>query len=111
MDAANLPAKQRLPQAWSRFVDFMLPAEVFSISGVNILFQSDDAKLRHLLQQHWGPLMLPPAKAKAISAAFQFSTNSLPALPRLRRWHKFSNDHFLFLSDGRRYLVTGYMYE
>jgi hypothetical protein len=60
---------------------------------------------------HWEPFQVPLSRINTAAAVFQFSDRLPAQLPRLKRWHSFLNDNFLFLSDGKRYLLTGYMYE
>ena len=93
-----------------KYLDPRLPADAFGVSGHVILFQSSDPALRRLARTHWGAFEVPPPSVKSVHAIFRFSGSPDPALPRLRRLHSFVNEHFLFLSDGKRYLLTGYSY-
>ena len=103
--------QQYAHKAWIKYLDPQLPADAFCISGHSILFQSSDPALRRLVRTHWGAFEVPPSSVKRVHAVFRFSSSSIPVLPRLKRLHSFVNDHFLFLSDGKRYLLTGYLYD
>jgi hypothetical protein len=105
------PPKQPAPKAWAKYLDPKLPAEAFCISGITILFQAADLALRRLVRMHWGAFQVPLSRTKMVHAVFQCSDGSAAPLPRLETWHSFINEHFLLLSDGRRYLLTGYLYE
>jgi hypothetical protein len=98
------------PKAWIKYLDPQLPTNAFCISGISILFQSSDAALRRLLLSHWGAFEIPVSEVKDVRAVVRFSSSSTSPLPRLRKLHSFVNEHFLFLSDGKRYLLTGYLY-
>jgi hypothetical protein len=98
------------PKALIKYLDPQLPTDAFCVSGISILFQSSDASLRRLLLSHWSPFAIPISQVKRIRAVIQFSSGSKRALPRLKKLHSFVNEHFLFLSDGKRYLLTGYLY-
>lgn len=99
------------PKTCAKYLDADLPTDAFCISGVGILFQTSDPALRRLVRKHWGPLESPLSRIKAVHAVFQFSDGPSPPLPRLRKPQFFVNERFLFLSDRRRYLLAGYMYE
>lgn len=99
------------PRPYAKYLDADLPTDAFCISGAGILFQTSDPALRRLVRKNWGPLEATPSRLKAVHAVFQFSDGALPPLARLRRPQFFVNERFLFLSDRRRYLLTGYMYE
>jgi hypothetical protein len=99
------------PKACAKYLDAGLPTEAFCISGIGILFQTSDPALRRLVRKHWAPLQVPLSRLKTVQAVFQFSDGSLPTLPRLRKPQYFINEHVLVLSDRRRYLLTGYLYE
>lgn len=101
------PAPRRL----IKYLDPGLPAEAFSVSGVGLLVQAADPALRRLVRAHWAPFAVPASGVRAVRAVFQFSDGQSPPLPRLRRWHAYTNDRLLFLSDGKRYLLTGSMYD
>lgn len=105
------PPPPRVPKAWVKYLDPKLPTNAFCVSGISILFQSSDSSLRHLVRAHWGPFEVPVSEVKRVRAVIQFSSRSNPPLPRLKRLHSFVNEHFLFLSDGKRYLLTGYLYK
>ncbi len=95
----------------SSYLDPNLTTNAFSISGVSILVQAADRTLRQLIKKHWGPLEVSSAMATNVQSIFQFSDHGAGPLPRLKRWQWFTNEHFLLLSDGKRYLITGYMYD
>lgn len=99
------------PTAWAKYLDPKLTTDAFSISGVSILFQAADSSLRRLAQTHWEAFAVPLSTVKTVQAVFQFSDGQSPSLPRLRTWHSFANAHFILLSDGKRYLLTGYLYD
>jgi hypothetical protein len=99
------------PRACAKHLDADLPTDAFCISGVGVLFQTSDPVFRRLVRKHWGPLQSPPSRVKTVHAVFRFSDGPLPPLPRLRKPQYFVNERFLFLSDRRRYLLSGYMYE
>lgn len=94
-------------EAWIRYLDGKLPAEAYCISGINILFQVADPALRQLIGTHWGAYRISISQVKKVEAIFQFSDSSSH---RLRKRRHFRNEHFLLLSDGKRYLLTGYLY-
>lgn len=111
-----MPPRKKLQQghadrAWIKYLDPGLPAEAFTVSGLSILFQSSDTALRRLFRTHWGEFEVPPSSVRKVHAVFRFNGSPHPPLPRLKRLHSFVNEHFLFLSDGRRYLLTGYLYD
>ncbi|MCA1816144.1 MAG: hypothetical protein LC746_07000 [Acidobacteria bacterium] len=101
--------RQHAPDALIKYLDPRLRADAFRVCGVGFLFQSADASVRRLVRTHWGAFEVSASEATDAAAVIQFS--SRPGGARLRRLHSFVNDHFLFLSDGRRYLLAGYMYD
>lgn len=103
--------QQSAPDALIKYLDPKLPADAFRVSGVGFLFQSSDASVRWLVRTHWGAFEVPASELKEAAAVIQFSGRSNGTPARLKGLHSFVNDHFLFLSDGRRYLLTGYMYD
>ncbi|MBA3755413.1 MAG: hypothetical protein H0X02_03955 [Nitrosomonas sp.] len=101
----------RLPNALIKYLDPKLPADAFCISGINILFQAADPALQGLMEMHWGSFRVSISEVKKAQAVFQISDCLSSSLPSLRKSHHFRNEHFLFLSDGKRYLLTGYFYD
>ncbi|HYE75865.1 MAG TPA: hypothetical protein VEF04_21150, partial [Blastocatellia bacterium] len=81
-----------------------------NISGACFLFQFADPALRQLVQTHWGPFAVSLSEIKDVQAVLQFPDEE-PALSKLKHWQSYSSEHFLFVSDGKRYLLTGYMYD
>ena len=102
---------QHVPSVWAKYLDPGSPADAFCVSGHGILFQSSDPAVRSLVRTHWGAYAVPASSVERLRAVFRFSGDSNPPLQRLKRLHSFVNEHFLFLSDGRRYLLTGYLYD
>lgn len=97
-------------KAWRNYLEPELPADAFSVSGRSFLFQSSDSTLRSLVKTHWGAFEVDASSLNKVHAVFKVSSDPNPPLPPLRRLHSFVNDHFVFLSDGKRYLLTGYLY-
>lgn len=93
-----------------KYLDSASPTDAFRVSDISFLFQTDDPALRRLVRTHWGAFAVPRARIKKVQAVVRCSRRPDPQLPRLKRWHSFINEHFLFLSDGKRYLLTGYLY-
>jgi hypothetical protein len=102
---------QRVPEAFIKYINPDLRAYAFRVAGCTILFQSSDSGLSRLAQTHWGAFQIPVSDVKKAQAVFSFASRQKPAPPRLKRLHSFVNQRFLFLSDGKRYLLTGYMYD
>jgi len=100
-----------VPKAGLKRLDSAAPTDAFRVSDINFLFQSDDPALRRLVRTHWGTFEVPFTRIKKPQAIVRCSSSPDPLLPRLKRWHSFINEHFLFLSDGKRYLLTGNLYE
>jgi hypothetical protein len=92
-------------------LDSRLPADAFDIGGVRVVLQSADRGLRRLARRQWQTLGVPVSASSGAHAVFRIDDGDLPSLPRLATWHHFTNDRFLFLSDGKRYLVTGHLYD
>ncbi len=105
------PPQPRQPKALIKYLDPKLPVEVFCISGINILFQAADPALRRLVETHWGSFLVSISQVKRAQAVFQFFDCLSPPLLQLRKRHHFRNEHFLLLSDGKRYMLTGYLYD
>ncbi|MBA2733426.1 MAG: hypothetical protein H0U54_11100 [Acidobacteria bacterium] len=110
-----MPPRKRLqhdtPKAYTKYLNSKLPTDAFRVSGVCVLFQTGDASLRRLVRANWGSFEIPISKARTVRAVFQSPDRTPAALPRLKRWHSFISKHLLFISDGKRYLLTGYLYD
>ncbi len=100
-----------MPKDWIKYLDSVKTTDAFCVSGISFLFETPDPVLRRLVRTHWRPFKVPVSQVKKVEAIVQCSNRSAPDLPRLKKWHSFSNEHFLFLSDGKRYLLTGYFYD
>lgn len=109
MQRKSVP-KSSLPKALAKYLDPKLPAEAICISDVCILFQFADANLRQLVQTHWGPFAVPLSRIKTVHAVLQFPDQEA-TLSKLKKWQAYTSEHFILLSDGKRYLLTGYMYD
>lgn len=99
------------PRRWARLLDPQLPLAAFRIFGAGILFQSADAALQKTAEMQWDAFRVAPAALKDVQAVFRFHGDASGALPKLKRPHSFLNEHVLFLSDGKRYLLTGSLYD
>jgi hypothetical protein len=100
-----------LPQRWAKYLDPQLPLAAFRIFGVGILFQSADATLQKLAEVQWAAFRVDASALRHVQAVFRFHDPAAGALQRLKRPHSFLNEHVLFLSDGKRYLLTGSLYD
>lgn len=100
-------ASRSVPQRWNPYVDPRSPIDAFRIGGSTIAFQTTDLILRGLLREHWGAFRVRTARLPLPDAVFR-CTNTRPA-ERLKSWHACVSDPFLFLSDGKRYFLTGYL--
>ncbi|MBK9242585.1 MAG: hypothetical protein IPL75_20555 [Acidobacteria bacterium] len=85
--------------------------DAFRIAGVDVHVETDDRALRALVLTHWKPFAVAASRNRRPHAVFRFTDRGGPALPRLKQWAGFSNDHVIFLTDGKRYLLTGYCYD
>jgi len=85
--------------------------DVLRIAGVDMHVETDDRALRALVLTHWKPFAVATPGRRKPHAMFRFTDRGGPPLPRLKTWAGFSNDHVIFLTDGKRYLLTGYCYE
>jgi len=85
--------------------------DAFRIAGVEIHVETDDGALRALVMTHWEPFAVGRAGRRKPGAIFRFTDHGGPTLSRLKTWASFSNDRVIFLTDGKRYLLTGYCYD
>jgi hypothetical protein len=85
--------------------------DTFRIAGLDIDVETDDRALRALVLTHWGRFVVAATSRRRPDAVFRFTDRGAPPLPRLKTWTGFSNDHVIVLSDGKRYLLTGYCYD
>jgi hypothetical protein len=106
------PVLRRHPsKEWLKYLDPKMRMEAFCISGAVILLQTSDPSFRRLVYKHWSSFAVPISTVKKVHAVFQFFTGPSYQLPRLKKWYRFMNERVLFLSDGKRYLLTGYFYD
>ncbi len=105
------PRQPRPPKDLVKYLDQKLPVQAFCISGISILFQAADPDLRQLVQTNWGSFLVSISQVKKAQAIFQFFDCSVLPPPRLKKQHHFRNERFLFLSDGKKYMLTGYLYD
>jgi hypothetical protein len=97
--------------ALGKYLDPQLPLLALRIFGVGILVQSADAVLQQLAEEQWAAFRVEASSLKHVQAVFRFHDAAAGALQRLKRPHSFLNEHVLFLSDGKRYLLTGSLYD
>jgi hypothetical protein len=105
------PRQPRPPKTCVKYLDPKLPVQAFCISGINILLQAADPDLRRLVETHWGTFLVSLSQVKKVQAVFQLLDCSSFPLSRLKKRHHFRNERFLFLSDGKKYMLTGYVYD
>jgi hypothetical protein len=83
--------------------------DAYRIAGNTITFRTADPVLRQLFRDHWGQFRIPARNVTGVHVAFRI-TQPGPSDPiALKSWHGFVSDHFVFLSDRKRYLLTGYL--
>lgn len=102
-----MAVRRSVPQRWKPYVDPQPPVDAFRIGGSTIAFQATDLILRRLLREHWGPFRVEPTRLPPPDAVFR-CTDTQPA-EKLKSWSACVTDPFLFLSDGKRFFLTGYL--
>ena len=85
--------------------------DALRIAGIDVDVECDDPALRALVLTHWGAFAVESSRRRKPHAIFGFTDKGCPPLKRLKRWAAFSNDHVAVLTDGKRYLLTGYCYD
>lgn len=85
--------------------------DAFRIAGIDVHVECDDPGFRALVNEHWGAFAVEVSQRRKPHATFRIDGTRSPALKRLKRWAGFSNDHVILLTDGQRYLLTGYCYD
>lgn len=80
------------------------------VGGATVTLQIADPALRRLVDEHWGAFVVAPPPRARLDAILRFHDRG-PALRTLAHPQIFVTDHVLVLTDRRRYLLTGYMYD
>jgi hypothetical protein len=96
---------------WAAYLDTTSPVDAYSIAGKTIAFQSADQQLRQFFRGQWHRFMIPVSRVSALDVVFRIAPASATDAVRLKAWHGFASDRFVFLSDRKRYLLTGYMHQ
>lgn len=92
---------------WQRYFNGRQGIDAFRIAGSTIAFQTTDLVVRRLLREHWGAFRVESTRLPRPDAVFRCSET--PPAERLKSWHAYVTERFLFLSDGKRYFLTGYL--
>ena len=96
-------------QRWAAYLHPRNPVDAYRIGGNTITFQTADPVLRGLFRSQWGRFRIPCTKVTQIQAVFRVTDPGDSGEIRLKAWHGFVSDQFVFLSDRKRYLLTAYL--
>ncbi|MDQ3489403.1 MAG: hypothetical protein M3468_16945 [Acidobacteriota bacterium] len=96
---------------WAAYLHPQHPVDAYRIAGNTITLQTADPVLRQLFRDQWGQFRIAAPKVSEIHAAIRVTDPEPTAPITLKSWHGFVSDRFVFLSDRKRYLLTGYLRE
>src|SRR5688500_835029 len=88
-----------------------ISADAFDIAGVRVVLDAEDPALRRLARAQRPALGVPVKTSSGAHVVIRAGDGARPPLPRLKTQHNFNNGRFLYLSDGKRCLITGHFYE